>query len=318
MALFLGREDVAAAYRWILGREPDDEEAVRHQLQSSLTVDDLRMRLLRSKELRTKQKLPIFDERWVLVEAYDGGPFLWADLGDPGLSFDYLNGWRSKAQTAFLRKHCQPTSAVLDVGSGLGWFAIQAAMLATEGVVVSIEPEPTLHARQRDALSRLVTEADIYLEEAAAWNAAGALAMRPAKPSVDRGRSVCEAESFVDQAKDDGAFWVRADRLDRLMPAGFAPDFVFLDACGAEARVLLGAEDMLVRRQPVVLWTVYPDLLRRASGVKPDDVLAWMKDRGFEAHILDDNGALAEPIERYTQKSSAKQPIVAFTPPGRF
>jgi SAM-dependent methyltransferase len=48
----LGRKDVLAAYRWILGREPESEEVVRLHLAPGIDAPTLRQRFLASAEFR--------------------------------------------------------------------------------------------------------------------------------------------------------------------------------------------------------------------------------------------------------------------------
>ena len=316
MSLFLDRADVIAAYRWILGRDPDGEEAIRHQMQSSLTVQDLRSRLFRSEEVRNRQRLPIFDEKWVLTPAGADGPLIWCDLGDPGISFDYLNQWNARGPTAFFDRVTPPDAQVVDVGAGLGWQALRrAARLGRGGAVVAIEPNADLAARIASAASLLETDADVYVEQAAVWDRPGALAFRFAKASVDRGRSVAEPDGFApDEADVSGQGRARADRLVALLPAEFAPTHVFIDACGSEGRALVGAEGLLAEHRPVVVACLYPDLLRRVSGMRPDDLIAWMVARRYQARLLDLDGVPGEPVTALRLPTGAPRPFILFSP----
>jgi SAM-dependent methyltransferase len=52
------REDVIAAYRFILGREPESEEVIAKRLKAGLPVAELRSRMLRSEEFRRRHPAP--------------------------------------------------------------------------------------------------------------------------------------------------------------------------------------------------------------------------------------------------------------------
>ncbi|WP_270938689.1 hypothetical protein, partial [Falsiroseomonas oryzae] len=55
----VGRDDVVAAYRWILGRAPESEAAVTARIEGGVMAAQLRRRMLRSAEFRAETTQPL-------------------------------------------------------------------------------------------------------------------------------------------------------------------------------------------------------------------------------------------------------------------
>jgi FkbM family methyltransferase len=145
----------------------------------------------------------------------------------------------------FVRRLLRPGSCAIDVGASYGVYALtMARRCGPSGLVIAVEPSaPSMaclsRAAQRNRLSNLV------LVQAA-------LSDRPGT-----GHLTASPHAELNYLTEDaaGAEPVALSTLDQTLAQAFRPvDFLKLDAEGAEERILLGGERLLMGQSPLVLF----------------------------------------------------------------
>src|SRR4051794_3370758 len=266
--------DVAACYRLLLRREPDDGGLSHYRdriEQGELTVDDLVAAFIGSEEfLHTHPNLAggVEHQRVETVEGFTiyVDPRDWAVGGQIARTGAY-----EPEVTAALRSQLSPGATFVDVGANIGWYSLLAAgLVGGDGRVVGVEPNPD----NCGLVERSAKEngfATITVVPAAASDSAALAALDvdasngriiPLDPSQPAGVIPC---SFV----------VPIRPLDDLLAdAGVAKvDVMKVDVEGAELQVLRGAEAMLRRDRPVIVSEFFPVALRSTGGCDPAEYL---------------------------------------------
>jgi FkbM family methyltransferase len=279
-------DEIAWAYRYVLGREPLPEETTRAMVQA-ITRLELRASLLRSDEFAIEQKIPGHTGKWVITEILGGQAKLWIDLADKFVSFGCLIDNYEPVETAAFRRLLRPGAQVVDVGANVGWFTFVAAQaIGPEGHVTALEPRsPTAEFLQRSvALNGL--DDRITVLRSAASNTAGSASIIWHPHSYNPGSAHL--------GEPDGnavAQVVEVRRLDDLL-RGQQVDCVKMDIEGAEALALLGAEEVLGDQRPHILCEINPSALRNVSGVSVEELLKLVRSKGYVVLALADAGML--------------------------
>src|SRR5271166_1488898 len=140
-ASITGAEYALWAYRLLLGREPEDPEALRNYLETSR--QEILERFLNSREFLGRNVFRTDSPgTWVLAEIRPGLR-LWVDLRDMWVSRLCLLGAYEPTETAFIENFLHPGMAFVDIGANIGWYSIIAAkIVGLSGLVYSFEPRP--------------------------------------------------------------------------------------------------------------------------------------------------------------------------------
>lgn len=196
---------------------------------------------------------------WVQVRR---GPGLgiWLRL-NPRTGRDYFEGAVEPEVQQALVQCLHPGMVFYDIGANIGFFSLLGARLVgSAGRVVAFEPEPAAAARLREHVARNAL-ANVTVEEAAVWSAAGAVAFARSDPasSPDRGLG------HVDPVGEQGSIRVRAVSLDDYALAA-PPDLIKCDVEGAEVHVFRGAPRLLNQKRPSILCELHSEENGRILG----------------------------------------------------
>jgi FkbM family methyltransferase len=172
-------------------------------------------------------------------------------------------GRYEKVWTTWMQSNVRPGTHALDIGANVGYYtALLATLVGSGGSVIACEPDPQNAALLRRtiaengfshvrlveaAVSDRVGRATLYQD--AAWHGVHSLA---------RDNCVNQSDAKVDVAT------VTVDSL--MADHGAAIGFVKIDAQGAEAAVMAGAESLLSQAHATVLLEVWPHGLRTLGG----------------------------------------------------
>lgn len=179
--------------------------------------------------------------------------------------------------------YIRPGSWVIDVGANIGVFTLKfAASLRAGGHVIALEPEAENFAALNRRVANSRFQAAVVTRRAAAVERSGTVHMKinTLHPGDHRLSSAGQP--------------VPAVTLDALVAEFAAPpvSLVKIDVQGAEMRVLLGAEALLVRDRPT-LFIEIDDGALRAQGSSATEVLCWLRERGYAPFRLHADGRTA-------------------------
>ncbi len=281
------REDIAAAYRWILGRAPRSAEEIERLLRDHPTRGALRRFLLATKaSLHEHLKSRFGAEKWVLAEVFDGLR-LWLNLCDRHVSMGGLVGSWEAGETRFMRSVLAPGQTVVDVGANIGWFTLAAAQcVGPGGRVHAFEPQ----ARIFRYLARTIADngllGRVLPYEMALSDRWGSVEMAWNPNSANMGHA------WLAAAPQPGGSLglVRTGVLDDILGATKV-DFIKLDTEGAEALVLAGAARILQASRPIVMLEILPAYLERVSGAAPEAIFSLFAGLGYGAFAIGDDGS---------------------------
>ncbi len=301
----LTRDLVVAAYELLLGRPPESEAAIQHQLNNAeADAADLGLRFIRSPEFRQRyaaltadlpsvgkpRQPPLFLGDRVLAETWRGERIYLAPT-DLDLTPTLLRDGRWKPRVeATLARLARRGQWVADVGANVGAFTLALAhAVGPEGLVDCFEPNPLL--------ARLLA-ATLHV------NGLGGNVTLHAKAALDRGGSAGFA--VVPDHAASGALLpasplhtermsVPAIALDEALAACPALDLLRLDIGGAEPLALRGAENLLRRSAELRVLSAWSMTAMRGRADVPA-LLAWLADLQFRAWWLNAEAEL-EPLK---------------------
>ncbi len=302
----LTRDLVVAAYELLLGRPPETEAAIQHQLEvEAADAAGLGLRFIRSPEFRQRfaaltadlpiagkaqRQAPLFLGDRVLAETWRGER-IYLSPQDLDLTPTLLQHGRWKPRVeATLARLVRHGQWVADVGANVGPFTLAlAAAVGPQGLVDCFEPNPHL--------ARLLG-ATLHV------NSLGGHVTLHAQAALDRGGSAGFA--MVPDRAASGALLpasalhtermsVPAIRLDEALAQCPALDLLRMDIGGCEPLALRGAESLLGRSAGLMILTAWSMAAMRGRADVPG-LLAWLAELKFRAWWLNAAAEL-EPVK---------------------
>lgn len=177
-----------------------------------------------------------------------------------------------------------PDACTIDVGANEGRVLEDLVRAAPAGRHIAYEPIPDL----ADELTRRFPAVDV--RRAALSDEAGEAEFTHVKSRP--GYSGLRERTYPGK-EDLERITVRIERLDDVLPEGFAPAFVKIDVEGAEGNVLRGAIETLERHKPVVQFE-HGKGGAPAYGTTPRDVHELLVARaGLRIYDMDGDGPLS-------------------------
>jgi FkbM family methyltransferase len=283
----LTRDHVVWAYRLLLDRDPESEDAIGPKLAGSRDTKELRRHLMTSAEFQEKNRdYAHTNDRTVVIKELESGVRLFVDLADHVIGLSIVRGRYEADEVRLALGILRAGDTVIDVGAHIGFFTMQmAAAVGTAGRIYAFEPfdanadllEKSLHENRFD--DRVV------FRRAAVGAAAGSATLTFPAETLNSGGAYLLRDGGAPLAghrmKDVPV--VALDGLDLRRPVRF----IKMDVEGAEPQVIRGAEGILREDRPVILSELHPDQLERASGATVGEFLARMRALGYRAQTLD-------------------------------
>src|SRR5215470_19923724 len=124
----LTRDHVVWAYRLLLDRDPESEDAIGPKLAGSRDTSELRRHLMTSAEFQEKNRdYAHTNDRTVVIKELGGpgNPRLFVDLADHVIGLSIVRGHYETDEVAFMRSVLKPGCTAIDVGAHIGFFAVQ-------------------------------------------------------------------------------------------------------------------------------------------------------------------------------------------------
>jgi FkbM family methyltransferase len=293
----IGREHVVWAYRLLLDRDPESEQAIQPKLRAWRTTAELRRDIMASEEFALKNPDAAGRGGPALVIKPLGGARLWIDLADHVIGLPILRDGYERAAAALAVSLVRPGDTAVDVGAHIGFFALQLAdAVGATGRVHAFEPLD----RNADLLERSIAESGftgrLQLHRAAVSDTTGEALLLFARETLNTGGAFLTTEDSA----PDGLATARVPTV-RLDDAGLRRPVRFLkmDVEGAEPQVVRGARRILSEDRPFVLSELHPEQLQRVSGTTPAALIGELAALGYSAHAVDD-GKVGAPVDPAT------------------
>jgi FkbM family methyltransferase len=278
------REDVRAAYRMILGREPENDQVIDARLHFP-DVMALGEDFLRSGEFCARRSWGFPTSKWVAVDVLDR--FVqWIDLHDSFVSQGCLNNNWEPSETSYFTSQLSQGAVVIDVGANIGWFSLVAAKhIGPNGIVHAFEPRPeTGHALKRTICDNRL-QSIVHVWPYALSDRTEKLNLVWALNTDNPGGSSFGEEASAGAGHESAP--VLALPLDELLP-DIAPDIVKIDVEGAEPRAIRGMVNALSRKHPPILSELHVRQLEVVSNASPSDYIALLGSLGYGCYLLED------------------------------
>ncbi len=271
-----GIEDVIAAYRVILGRNPDRVGIAHYQnlIKGGLSLDKLLANFLQSPEFKAKIE---DDKQRLTVDC--GGYQVCVVKGEKDFG-DWIaisHTWEPhivKTISTILKKG----DTFVDVGANVGVMTFCAAKLVGEtGKVIAFEPNPdNLQLLYCGILKNNFK--NVLIMPFAASD-------RVAVFSLAGGASNSHLTT-----PQEGGYHAQSIVMDDYLLEMVRLDLVKMDIEGHEPFALAGLHRSLRKHKPLVLLEFNPRCLRDVSGIKPEDFLDMVFDTFDDIDLIENSG----------------------------
>jgi FkbM family methyltransferase len=299
-------DDVRCAYRLLLDRDPESEEAIQTKLRAWRTRRELRADIMASEEFGLKNPLYAAPrERSIVIKVLATGARLFVDLSDRVIGAPIVRDAYEQSEVGFARSVVGPGDTAIDVGAHIGFYTIQLAeAVGPSGRVHAFEPV----AHNADLLKLSIRENAfqdrVTLHHAAVANSGGEATLHYSRDRFNTGGG------FLSSDVQPGLLSARVPIL-RLDDCGIQGRVRLLkvDVEGAEPFVIAGAAQLLARERPTVVCEVHPEQLARVSRSTPAKLVDQLAAFDLRPYAIAD-GRLGRPL---TAADMSTLSTVAFT-----
>jgi FkbM family methyltransferase len=175
-----------------------------------------------------------------------------------------------------MREHVKPGDTILDVGANIGLFTIEGAKaIGPSGNVIAIEAAPS-HANSVRTSARLNKMSNVEVVAVAVGDSDGVA-------TLTLPRDTNFGMFTLGNVEGDESFDVPVRRIDDIV-AGRKVDFIKMDIEGSEYRALVGAEQTLKSRPPILI--ELNEAALNACGSSARQVKEFLFVRGYKGRIV--------------------------------
>jgi len=188
-----------------------------------------------------------------------------------------------------IRRHLQPSDIACDIGANKGSFIYWLSSWCRTGRVIAFEPQPEL-ARRLETICRVIGLDNVKVEARAVYSHSGVQDLfvpRGHQPGASLNRGAAEGESFE-------ILSVPVVSLDEYFGEHDKVGLLKIDAEGAEFEILKGAERILRRHAPLLVFECENRHLTRGD---VGDVFAYLEGLGYRGEFVCGNALL--PISKF-------------------
>jgi FkbM family methyltransferase len=194
-----------------------------------------------------------------------------------------------KVEFNIIRRHLSPGDIACDIGAYKGSFTYWLSRWCRSGRVVAFEPQPDF-AHRLVCTCRVLGLGNVAVEAKAVWSHSGQkdfFVPRLHRPGASLNRQPLETT-------DIETLSVPVVSLDEYFDERVKIDFIKIDAEGAELEILKGAEQILRRHAPLLLFECENRHLAQGS---VQDVFSYLESLGYDGSFVCRNRLL--PISRF-------------------
>ncbi len=272
------QSSVGEAYRWILGREPDQAGLAGYSeliAEGHTTWEELREILLGSDEFIGTRSLS-----WSEVDIGEGIKVV-VDPLEPEFGRHILagGGWEPHIG-AVIKSHLRCGDTFVDIGGNVGVMSFQAAAkVGPTGKVIAFEPNLMNVSAFRRGM--LVNRFDnVLLHALALSDRFHMIEMSSASNAKVIGEPSVQQQGDVIQAVPADEILLREQQID----------FIKIDIEGFELNALRGMQKTLVKHRPKILCEFNPLCLHHQGGTAPDMLAEFLFDICPHGDIVEHDG----------------------------
>lgn len=201
---------------------------------------------------------------------------------------------------------------VIDAGAKIGLLTLPAAWsVGPVGHVIALEPSSRVSALLRQTIAMNFEAGRVRLHVCAAGSKAGRIRLN-SELSTDH-------SSQLEAAERQSAEEVDVAPLDALTAPGQRVDLVRIDAEGRELEVWRGMGRIIADNASLAVMVEFGPERLRGAGTKIDDLLAEIRQKGFDIyHIDDDSGRLSPLLSRADLETFASSNLLLLRQPASF
>ena len=197
----------------------------------------------------------------------------------------------SHGELRFLTAYPLTQGAILDIGANLGLFSLVTARARPDRRILAFEPAPSTFQALRRNVERNRLDVECHQLAVAERDGTATFVVREKARANSSLVSdlVLPGEKRVD---------IQCTTLDRFVEQAGIRSIALLkiDVEGFEASVLKGAEGVLARMRPPLIYFEVCATLARLAGFAPDGAALELLRHGYRLHRIDEGGNLV-PIE---------------------
>ena len=279
-------EYVLWAYRLLLGREPENPEAVNWPETSRR---DIVNEFIGSAEFLGQHSprawMAAMRDFWFIAELANGVR-LWVRAEDERVSRAVIDGTYEAVETAFVRRFVRRGMNVVDIGADIGWFTVNlATLVGPAGHVDAFEP--------REAIAH-------YLQRTVAENRFANVAIHRCALSAEDGYGVMlgadarDPDAAAEEPPAAVAQQLPLRRLDSVVWGSV--HLIKVDAAGAEKLVFDGADLILSRDRPLILSKIDGEKLLRISGCSAGEYVRYFEGIDYQIRRILPGGRCGDQL----------------------
>ncbi len=285
----LTAEHVRWAYRLLLDREVESEEAVDTKLRAWRTTAELRLDIMASEEFGLKNPdHATTGGSTIVIKPLADGTRLFVDVSDHVIGRPIVRDAYEQAEVRCALSALGEGDVAVDIGAHIGFFTIQLARaVGATGHVYAFEPFEANAGLLSQSIAENGFSSRITLERQAVSDRDGEATFLFAERSINSGGGF-----LGDRASAPAGVSSRQVRTVRL--DGYAVRqpirLIKVDVEGAEPAVIAGASSLIARDRPFLVSEVHPGQLARVSGASPATLFAQLAALGLRPHRIVDDG----------------------------
>ncbi len=310
-----GPADIRWCYRLLLGREPDDHGYrgyVELVTTNSVSRDQLVGYFVESPEFRDRLAKKFGNTDGTPVATAVEDLTIYVDPDDTTIgSFLRKSGVYEPDVSAVIQRHLRKGDRFVDCGASFGFFsALAGSIVGAEGSVVSFEPGPQNQSLLLlNLMANHVLTAEVHQV---------ALSDRVGILRYGRSGANGAISDFDGDPSQLGTYdLVRSTTLDSVI-GDRRVDMMKVDVEGAEGRVFRGAEQVLKRCTPTLVFEFSPPSLVITSGMGGDELLRYLTGFNYSLDVIGDGSAeprprtVAELVARFDESPGDHIDLIAW------
>ena len=193
-------------------------------------------------------------------------------------------------QHDLIKRYCQPSMCVIDIGANIGFHTLQMAQsVGEQGKVYAFEPDPSNFATLKRNLD------ENHIKNVTTVNAA--ISSKTGKVKLFQSEFHHGDHRIYKHGKDDQrSINIQAYALDDYIDPNQVVDLIKIDIQGAEGLALSGMAKLIDRCPKLLIIMEFWPMGLIQTGFSAEDLLSGMVNRGFSIYEIDELRKTLHPI----------------------